>query len=95
MKSNQIVSNGETFTKTDYNGISVLIDSNGYYNASKICSDNKTRFLNISRNNYWSDYLDVLSGSLKNETTQLVIEKFEFSNDVKGYYIHPKLVNWL
>lgn len=95
MKSNQIVSNGETFTKTDYNGISVIIDSNGYYNASKICKDNKTKFLNISRNKYWSDYLDVLSGGLKNETTQLVIEKFEFSNDVKGYYIHPKLVDWL
>ena len=31
MKSNQTVSNGEKFTKTDYNGISVIIDSNGYF----------------------------------------------------------------
>ena len=31
METNQIVSNGEKFTKTDYNGISVINDSNGYF----------------------------------------------------------------
>ena len=61
MNSNEIISNGEKFIRTDYNGISVIIDSKGYYNASKICSDNKTRFLNISRNNYWTDYLSIIS----------------------------------
>ena len=95
METSQIVSNGETFTKTNYNGISVLIDSNGYYNASKICSDNKTRFLNISRNNYWIEYLNRISRLLKIEQTQLSFEKLDFSNDVRGVYIHPKLVNWL
>ena len=95
MKSNQIVSNGETFTKTDYNGISVIIDSNGYYNASKICSDNKTRFLNISRNNYWIEYLNRISYLLKIEQVDLIKEKLKFSKEVRGIYIHPKLVNWL
>ena len=95
METSQIVSNGETFTKTNYNGISVLIDSNGYYNASKICKDNKTQYTNISRNKYWIEFLNRISRLLNFEDTQLSVEKLEFSNDVKGVYIHPKLVNWL
>ena len=98
MNSNEIISNGEKFIRTDYNGISVIIDSNGYYNASKICSDNKTRFLNISRNNYWTDYLSIISLLLKIEQQELIVEKLHnngFSIDVQGVYIHPKLVNYL
>ena len=95
MNSQEIISNGETFKLTTYNGISVMIDLNGFYNASKICKDNGTKFLNITRNKYWSDYLDEISGVLNFETTQLIVEKLEFSNDVKGIYIHPKLVNYL
>ena len=98
MNSNEIISNGEKFIRTDYNGISVIIDSKGYYNASKICSDNKTRFLNISRNNYWTDYLSIISLLLKIEQQELIVEKLHnngFSIDVQGVYIHPKLVNYL
>lgn len=98
METNQIVSNGETFTKTNYNGISVLIDSNGYYNASKICSDNKTQYTNISRNKYWIEYLNRISLLLKIEEQELFKNKLHingFSIDVQGVYIHPKLVNYL
>ena len=98
MNSNEIISNGEKFIRSDYNGISVIIDSKGYYNASKICSDNKTRFLNISRNNYWTDYLSIISLLLKIEQQELIVEKLHnngFSIDVQGVYIHPKLVNYL
>ena len=95
MNSNEIISNGEKFIRTNYNGISVIIDSNGYYNASKICKDNKNKYSFISRNKYWTDYLDELSGGCKLSPTQLVVKKSNFSNDVKGVYIHPKLVNWL
>ena len=95
MLANEIISNGEKFIRTNYNGISVIIDSNGYYNASKICSDNKKRFGNITQNDYWKDYLNDLSRLLEIQHTQLVVKKSNFSNDVKGVYIHPKLVNWL
>ena len=95
MNSNKIISNGEKFIRTDYNGISVIIDSNGYYNASKICSDNKTQFSFITRNNYWNEYLSKLMGVCEIAETELIKEKLKYSNDVKGYYIHPKLVNWL
>lgn len=95
LNSNEIISNGEKFIRTDYNGISVIIDSNGYYNASKICSDNKTQFSFITRNNYWNEYLSKLMGVCEIAETELIKEKLKYSNDVKGYYIHPKLVNWL
>ena len=95
MNSQEIISNGETFKLTTYNGISVIIDSNGFYNASKICSDNQKRFKDISRNNYWIEYLDEISGVGDFSHTQLIVEKLDFSNDVKGIYIHPKLVNYL
>lgn len=98
MNSNEIISNGEKFIRTDYNGISVIIDSNGYYNASKICSDNKTQFTNISRNKYWIDYLSKISSLLRIEDRELIINKLNingYSKEVQGVYIHPKLVNYL
>ena len=95
MNSQEIISNGETFKLTTYNGISVMIDLNGFYNASKICSDNQKRFNDISGSKYWNEYLDEISSVLKIPQTDLIVEKLDFSNDVKGIYIHPKLVNWL
>ena len=95
MDSNEIISNGEKFIRTDYNGISVIIDSNGYYNASKICKDNKKEFKNISRNDYWTDYLDELVYTLRIEPVELIKEKLKYSKEVRGTYIHPKLVNFL
>ena len=98
MNSQEIISNGETFKLTTYNGISVMIDSNGFYNASKICKDNKSRFSNITRNDYWTDYLESLGGMLGFEQAQLIRKidhKSKFINEVRGTYIHPKLVNWL
>ena len=93
MSSQDILSNGEIFKLTTYNGISVLIDSNGYFNASKICKDSGTKFKDISKYKYWTDYLDEYLDEFAD--TQLIIKKLEFSNDVKGVYIHPGLVNWL
>lgn len=98
MTSIIINSNGEKFTKTDYNGISVIVDSNGYYNATKICKDNKKEFKNISRNDYWNEYLDELGSTLRIEPAQLIrkiSQNSEYINDVRGTYIHPKLVNFL
>ena len=66
ISSNMIDYNEETFTRTDYNGISVLVDSNGYYSASKICKDNKKRLYDWLRNDRtqallkaYSDRLDI------------------------------------
>ena len=95
MNSQEIISNGETFKFTTYNGISVMIDSSGFYNASKICKDNGTQFSFITRNKYWTDYLSKLSYLLKIEQVEFIKEMVEFSKEVRGTYIHPKLVNYL
>ena len=95
MNSNEIISNGEKFIRTDYNGISVIIDSNGYYNASKICKDNKKRFNDISSYNYWIEYLSLISYVREIPHVELVKDKLKYSKEVRGIYIHPKLVNFL
>ncbi len=93
--SNVVVSNGITFTKTTYNDISVIVDDDGYYNASRICKDNGTKYSYISRNQYWIDYIAELEGGCDSSPTHLVTDRTAFANDVKGMYIHPLLVNWL
>ena len=98
MNDSVIESNGMVFTRTDYNGISVLVDEDGYYNASKICSDNGTKFTFITRNQYWTDYINELSSGCDLSTRDLTINRLNtdgYSREVQGVYIHPKLVNWL
>ena len=64
ISSNMIDYNEETFTRTDYNGISVLVDSNGYYSASKICKDNKKRMNDWLRNDRTQALLEAYSRNL-------------------------------
>ena len=95
MNSNIITYNGEVFTRTDYNGISVLVDQDGYYNGSKICKDNGVRFNNVSRSNYWIEYTEALRGMRDLAQTPLIKDKTTLPNEIRGTYIHPKLVNFL
>ena len=64
MNSSVISSNGMTFTRTDYNGISVIMDEDGYYNGSKICADNGKRFSNWLRNDSTTRILEIASRNL-------------------------------
>ena len=93
--SNAVVSNGITFTKTTYNGITVIVDDDGYYNASKICKDNGTKYSYINRCQYWTDYIAELEGGCVISPTPLIMDRTAFTNEVKGMYVHPLLVNWL
>ena len=95
MNSSIIEYRGEVFTKTTYNDISVIIDSDGYYNASKICDDNDKRFNDITRYQYWTAYVDKLQRVREIPQTPLVKDRRTLSNEIKGFYIHPKLVNYL
>ena len=98
MNSNHIECKGEIFTVTDYNGITVIMDENGYYNGSKICKDNDKRFVDITRNQYWVSYTDELESRCVSAPTPLTVSRGKESgyiNEVRGTYIHPKLVNFL
>ena len=65
MENQKIISNGETFVKTIYHGISVIIDENGYFNGSKICRDNKKIFKDWKRDKRTVELLKIYSDLLK------------------------------
>lgn len=95
METNQIVSNGEKFTKQiimEFQLSSIIMV---IFNMIKNCKFNKKIFKNISRNDYWNEYLDELGSTLRIEPAQLIrkiSQNSEYINDVRGTYIHPKLV---
>ena len=98
MNSSVIEYRGEVFTKTTYNDISVIVDSDGYYNASKICTDNDTQYAYIARNQYWTSYIDKLQclcSSAEAPEEPLFRDRTLLMNELRGVYIHKDLVNYL
>ena len=110
MDNQKIISNGETFIKTSYHGISVVVDENGYFNASKICMDNKKRFKDWKKDkrsrellqkysNFLRKSIETGVGEFSHTELPLILNKnIGYNNETKGFYIHFKLVhdicNW-
>ena len=108
MNSNHIEYRGEIFTVTDYNGISVIMDEDGYYNASKICKDNDKRFSNWLQNDRTKRILEMISTKLEIpmdsletgnpvSTNSLMFKRKGGNghNETQGWWIHPKVVHYL
>ena len=108
MQSRVIKCNNEEFIETTYNEISVIVDSNGYYQASKICKDNKKKFYDWKRLDRTQELLKIYSKRLKLsierssgnsrdfKTTYLINKRLEnYTPELQGNYIHPKLVHHL
>ena len=106
MQEEVIECNGEKFYKTTYNGISVIRDSNGYYQASKICKDNNKRFKNWIILERTNELLGFYENEFKNEPKfkgqdsaprldlKLLFKRHEnFEISIRGWYIHPELVH--
>ena len=101
--SDKITSNGETFTRTDYNGVSILIrDKDGYVNVTKIAKDNgKQKRLNeYFESNKWKEIVDNFENFKSPDFSGDSI--YAISTDNKGYkheiygtYIHPDLVHFV
>ena len=99
--------NGEEFTETTYMGITVIIDSNGYYQANKICKDNKKDFYDWRRMGRTIELLEKYSKKLNifikirnrefpvPKNTCLLYKRTGEYHDFQGWYIHPKLINEL
>ena len=95
----------ETFTETTYMEISVIVDSNGYYQASKICKDNNKEFKYWKRLERTVEILNKYSELLKfpiegrgEDFTRRPIRCLLYKRSGKyhqfqGWYIHFKLVN--
>ena len=104
MQEDVIEYKGEKFFKTTYNGISVIRDSNGYYQASKICRDNDKDFYEWKRNERTNRLIQIYSNTLRItdksgtensrfRNTELFYKKTGEFHEFQGYYIHRKLVN--
>ena len=101
-------SNGYSFKRTIWNGISVVQEvSSGYYSANNVCRENSKRFENISSKKYWNEYIATLNEELANEhlmcrlqTESAVIpvatiDFLSVDNDFRGTYVHPFALHFL
>ena len=97
MDGEQITSNNETFTRTTYNGISILVrDSDGYVNGSKMVKDNgKIHIDRFLKKKTTQEYISFMKDG-KNATLEIYYELHElYIPEVQGYYIHPDLLHLL
>ena len=107
---NRLESNGEVFEIGSYHNISILIrKSDGYVNATKLCeqfktkSDKPKRFRDIFENASWTEFYDEFCEEYQNilPATFPAGKKFiedtanQYSKKLRGYYIHPKLINYV
>lgn len=93
--------NGETFTKATYNGISILIrDRDGYINATEMCNQFNKRFRKIYENHAWQEYLKEFKREYTTEANQefvYVLQKGipDRLKQLRGTYVHPKMLNYV
>ena len=93
----KIFSNNESFTKTNYNGIPILVrDKDGYINGSKIAKENGnkqlSRFLNKNTTKEMIQYLKGNNFAILNISYDL---HELYKPEVQGIYIHPDLLHLL
>ena len=91
--------NNETFTRGTYNGISVIIrDKDGFINATEMCKQFNKRFAKINENHAWLAYLEAFKAEYEvlPEMGQPIYElKKGMTNDLRGSYVNPKLINYI
>ena len=99
---NKIIKYGdEEFIETIYNEISVIVDSNGYYQGSKICKDNEKDFYGWMRSKKTQELIEKYekylnknkTANLRSRNINLIYKKTNVPVQLRGFYIHPKLVH--
>jgi hypothetical protein len=96
----KITENNELFTKGTYNEISIIIrNNNKFVNATKLCKQNNKDFYRLADNRTWKEYIEEFKkeyGCTEKGATNIVYElRKNYSKDVKGQYINPRLVNYV
>ena len=107
--SSSISCNGETFTKTDYNGVSILVrDSDGYVNATWIVRESgnqskRDHFGRFIKGDRWQEicdgfdeiYCSAENGGAAKQPYYTLNEGISTQfNEVRGTYVHPKLIHY-
>ena len=107
IQKKEIIYCDEKFIETTYMGISIIKDSNGYYQASKICKDNKKKFKDWKRLERTTEILEKYSKRLEISTEYpggessprpmrcLLYKRSGKYHQFQGWYIHSKLLNEL
>lgn len=97
----QINFNNETFTQSVYNGFKIIIrDSDGFINASlvvkQINEKEKTRkeIKKLFKSVQYQDFENALSKLLPGKNLKYNLKK-EVKNNLRGSYVHPKLINFI
>ena len=89
---------GERFYEDHYNGIRIIVrESDGYVNATKMCTDNGRTFKYYIRWDRWKEIVSAFQEHVVdvNSHPPLIELSKGYSNNVKGQYIHPKLVHFV
>ena len=90
------------FKEESYAGISVLFETNsGYFNASRMCSDNVKDFKQLQRTKYYKNVVEAfekrqnqrVEGGCKFTSTSFLVKTGD--NEHRGYYLHPKLIHFV
>ena len=101
-----ITANGETFKRGTYNGISVLIrEKDGFINATEMCNQFNKRFRKINENHAWQAYYEAFCKEYyarpemgEQEKTPIYQLNKGYSvkeNYLRGYYVDPRLINYI
>ena len=109
MNKTVIKCNNETFSRAEYNGISILVrDSDGYVNATKMARDSGikskrehfSRFMNGDR---WTEICEYFEAEYHLAEIGAVVKNHYIMNEgvpdavkeLRGTYVHPKLINFI
>ena len=105
VQNQQITSNNETFTQSVYNGFKIIIrNSDGYINASNVVKqindrENttkqiKTLFKSVQYQDFENRLSNILLGKIL-PGKNLKYNLNEVSKQLRGSYVHPKLINFI
>jgi FtsZ-binding cell division protein ZapB len=98
LKNNTISCNNETFIDSSYNGISLLRhEEDGYINASRLCRERGKEFTKFIRLKEWNEIIAIFDKTPSRHIWQAPIYQLssEYTVETRGYYIHPKLTNFV
>lgn len=100
VQNQQITSNNETFTQSVYNGFKIIIrNSDGYINASNVVKqindkENTTKQIKtLFKSVQYQDFENRLRNILPGKNLKYNLN--EVSKQLRGSYVHPKLINFV
>ena len=100
--SNQLIhENGEEFKICSYNDVSILFRvRDQYFNATKLFSDGGRDFRTFKKGDRWRKIINEHEKRVQNGVCAKMLGpiyeiKKGFSNDIRGQYVHPKLIHFV